>query len=143
MKISRLEGAALILTALFLAFTAGWMLRGSGDAPAIRVETQYTPSLSQRTASAPTPAPSAAPSPSAAPTAAPVPDKAAPGEQLNLNPATAEELQRLPGIGESRARAIVADREENGPFRIPEDLTRVAGIGEGILQGLLDYVTVE
>ena len=35
MKISRLEGAALILTALFLAFTAGWMLRGSGDAPAI------------------------------------------------------------------------------------------------------------
>lgn len=137
MKISRLEGAALILTALFLAFTAGWMLRGSGDAPAIRVETQYTPSLSQRTASAPTPAPSAAP------TAAPVPDKVAPGEQINLNTATVEELQRLPGIGESRARAIVADREENGPFRIPEDLTRVAGIGEGILQGLLDYVTVE
>ena len=52
-------------------------------------------------------------------------------------------MQRLPGIGPARAQAIVADREANGPFRIPEELTRVDGIGEGILQGLIDYVTVE
>ena len=56
---------------------------------------------------------------------------------------TAEELETLPGIGEVRARAIVADREANGPFRIVEDLTRVKGIGEGTLAGLMDYVTVE
>ena len=48
----------------------------------------------------------------------------------------------LPGIGEKRAADIIADREANGPFRMPEDLTRVSGIGEGILEGLLEYVTV-
>ena len=56
--------------------------------------------------------------------------------------APAEELMTLPGIGEKRAADIIADREANGPFRIPEDLTRVSGIGEGILEGLIDLVTV-
>lgn len=54
-----------------------------------------------------------------------------------------EELQTLPGIGEKRAQAIVDDREANGPFRIPEDLTRVSGIGEGILANIIDSITVE
>ena len=139
MKISRLERTALLVTALFLAFTAGWLLRGSGDAPPIRVETQSAPAPGEAVLTVPTPAPSAP----AESVQASLPEKVAEGEKINLNTATAEEFQRLPGIGESRAQAIVADREENGPFRIPEDLTRVAGIGEGILQGLLDYVTVE
>ena len=38
---------------------------------------------------------------------------------------------------------IVADREANGPFRIVEELTRVSGIGEGTLEGLIEYITVE
>ncbi|MCQ4808172.1 hypothetical protein NE626_15445 [Intestinimonas massiliensis] len=37
----------------------------------------------------------------------------------------------------------MADREANGPFRIAEDITRVKGIGEGTLAGLIDYITVE
>ena len=59
-----------------------------------------------------------------------------------MNVLSAEELMTLPGIGEKRAAAIIADREANGPFRVPEDLTRVDGIGEGILSGLIDLVTV-
>ena len=63
--------------------------------------------------------------------------------QVNINTATAAELETLPGIGEKRAADIVADRAANGPFRIPEDLTRVKGIGEGTLAGLIEYITVE
>ena len=62
-------------------------------------------------------------------------------ERVNINTAGLEELMTLPGIGEVRARAILDDREQNGPFRYPEELTRVKGIGEGILAGLLDQIT--
>ena len=61
---------------------------------------------------------------------------------VDINTAGLEELTALPGIGEVRAQAILDDRAANGPFRYPEDLTRVSGIGEGILQGLLEYITV-
>ena len=69
--------------------------------------------------------------------------KPEPTAKININTATAEELETLPGIGEKRAADIVADREANGPFRIVEELTRVSGIGEGTLEGLIDYITVE
>ena len=45
----------------------------------------------------------------------------------------------LPGIGEKRARAILDYRAEHGPFRYVEDLIRVEGIGEGLLEGILEY----
>ena len=61
--------------------------------------------------------------------------------RVNINTAGLEELMTLPGIGEVRARAIIDDREANGPFLYPEDLTRVKGIGEGILAGVLDQIT--
>jgi competence protein ComEA len=48
---------------------------------------------------------------------------------LNINTANAEALQALPGIGPALAERIVADREAHGPFRAPEDLLRVHGIG--------------
>ena len=44
--------------------------------------------------------------------------------------------------GEKRAQAIVAYREEHGPFQSVEDLTRVSGIGEGVLAGLREYASV-
>ena len=64
------------------------------------------------------------------------------GERINVNTAPAEDLDRLPGIGEVRAAAIVAWREAYGPFETVEELLEVDGIGEGILDGLRDYVTV-
>ena len=48
----------------------------------------------------------------------------------NINTATSEELQRLSGVGEATAAAIIEDRQANGPFSSPEDLMRVSGIGE-------------
>lgn len=59
-------------------------------------------------------------------------ESAAAGEPglVNINTAGIDELDRLPGIGEATARAIVEDREANGPFSAPEDLMRVSGIGE-------------
>lgn len=61
---------------------------------------------------------------------------------VNINTATAEELQALPGIGKTRAEAIVAYREEHGPFTYVEDLRGVNGIGEGILAKITNYITV-
>ena len=49
---------------------------------------------------------------------------------ININTADVEELDELPGVGEATARAIVEEREANGPFSSPEDIMRVSGIGE-------------
>lgn len=53
---------------------------------------------------------------------------------ININTATAEELTTLDGIGESKALAIVADRDTNGPFESGDDLTRVRGIGDATVE---------
>jgi competence protein ComEA len=51
-----------------------------------------------------------------------------PGDRIDLNRASVTELMRLPGIGEKRAQAIVAARARQ-PFRKPEDVLAVKGIG--------------
>jgi competence protein ComEA len=48
--------------------------------------------------------------------------------RININEAGADELVRLPGIGPSRAQAIIAEREKRR-FRRVEDIIRVPGIG--------------
>ena len=62
-------------------------------------------------------------------------------ELVDINTAGLEELTALPGIGEARAQAILEDRAANGPYRYPEDLLRVRGIGEGILEDILNRIT--
>ena len=62
-------------------------------------------------------------------------------DRVDINTAGLDELMGLPGIGQVRAQAILDDREANGPYRYPEDLIRVKGIGEGILSELLDQIT--
>lgn len=53
---------------------------------------------------------------------------------VDLNRASLEQLCSLSGIGEARARAIIAYREENGEFHTIEDIMNVRGIGTGIFE---------
>ena len=56
--------------------------------------------------------------------------------RVNINTATSEELEELPGIGPSKAAAIIESRESDGPFASCEDLTRVTGIGRATVSNL-------
>lgn len=59
---------------------------------------------------------------------------------INVNTAGVEMLSQLPGIGSTKATAIVADREANGPFQNADDLNRVNGIGNATIEGLRDHI---
>lgn len=58
---------------------------------------------------------------------------------IDVNTATLEQLDALPGIGPSKAAAIIAARERR-PFRRLNDLLRVPGIGRSTLQRLAPYL---
>ncbi len=77
-------------------------------------------------------------------TATPAPTSGAvsPEAQVNLNTATLAELLTLPGIGETRAQAILAYRAEHGPFTRIEELQNVSGIGPATYEKLAPYITV-
>ena len=61
---------------------------------------------------------------------------------VNINLAGVPELCLLPGIGESKAAAIITWREEHGAFAGVDELLDVPGIGEKTLAGLRDQVCV-
>lgn len=61
---------------------------------------------------------------------------------LNINTATQAEFENLPGIGPSKAIAIVAYRDQHGPFKDVRELDNVKGIGPSTLEKLLPLVTV-
>lgn len=61
---------------------------------------------------------------------------------VNINTATSEELQTLTGVGEATAKAIIDERERNGPFASIEDLMRVSGIGEKKFEKLREDICV-
>lgn len=123
MKISGLEKCVLALTLAFLVFLGGYFLggRNTGEPYTVSTQTRWTEEVGAAMPEVETPA----------------------GGSVDINTATALELQALPGIGAVRAEEIVADREANGPFRIPEDITRVPGIGQGTLEEIIDRITVE
>ena len=64
------------------------------------------------------------------------------GETIDPNVASAEELDRLPGVGASKALRIVQERDENGPFASVEDLARVTGLGPKSVERLKSYLRV-
>ena len=59
---------------------------------------------------------------------------------ININEADADELCEIPGIGESRAKAIVDYRKEHGGFTNTEELMQVPGIKEGIYARIIPYI---
>lgn len=125
--ISRYEKAVLGMTAAFLLFTGGWFLVRQNACVPYEVtvdrsggETSDQPVQPERSC----------------------PDSLLEGETINVNTADVYDLQRLPGVGEKRAQAIVKYREEHGLFQSVEELTQVPGIGEGILSQLQKYAAV-
>ncbi len=126
LKISKLEGIVLLLTLLFVGGTLLWFAFSQPGEGVTVVTERQDPEPQVLTETPDTPE--------------------APGllegEVLNLNTASQTELTRLPGIGETKAAAIVAWRQEHGSFQTVEDLMAVDGIGEKTLENLRPYVTV-
>jgi len=63
-------------------------------------------------------------------------------QKIDINRAEPWLLEALPGIGETRAQAIVNYRDDNGPFKRIEDLLKVSGIGEATFEKIKDYITM-
>lgn len=61
---------------------------------------------------------------------------------ININTASESELTKLPGIGNSKAAAIIEYREENGNFSSKEDIKNVSGIGDSTYSNIEDLITV-
>ncbi len=61
---------------------------------------------------------------------------------VDLNQASAPELDALPGVGPVLAGRIIAHRERHGPFRHPDELLAVRGIGPRLLAKLRPRITV-
>lgn len=126
-KCSTFEWAVLALTVVVLLVMVGRFLAGglpSGEPWRVEVQRNDTPGLSVSDEEGP-------------------PPSLLEGENIDLNTASQADLERLPGIGPSRAQDIIKERQENGPFRTVDELTRVKGIGKSILEELRPYARVE
>lgn len=67
--------------------------------------------------------------------------KQAPAQAVDINQASIEQLMTIPGLGATKAKAIVAYRE-TAPFKTAEELVNVKGIGEKLYAKIQPYVTV-
>lgn len=61
---------------------------------------------------------------------------------VNLNTADVAVLMTLPGIGESRAKAIISYREQQGAFTKIEDIMKISGIKQAAFSKIKDKITV-
>lgn len=62
---------------------------------------------------------------------------------VNINTASLAEIETLPGIGPSIATKIVEYREQNGKFKVIEDIKNVTGIGDSKFDKIKDYIKVK
>ena len=125
--ISRFEKVILLITAAFILLTVGLFFSRQGEAAAYQVITwkeESVPVLNMGTEEGKWP------------------DSLLDGERINLNTAKQKDLERLPGIGEKQAGAMIAYREKFGSFQSVEELERVSGIGEATMNKVRPYVSV-
>lgn len=63
-------------------------------------------------------------------------------KKISINTADLDLMITLPGIGEEKAKTIIAYRNEHGLFEKIEDIMNVSGIGEKLFEKIKDYITV-
>ena len=63
--------------------------------------------------------------------------------KVNINTADAEKLMTIPGIGPSKASAIIQYREEHGPFNSADAIMEVSGIGQKTFERLESFITAK
>lgn len=61
---------------------------------------------------------------------------------IDINCASESELMSIPGIGQSKASAIISYRDEHGPFSQIEDLMNITGIKQGVFDKMKAYIKV-
>ncbi len=64
-------------------------------------------------------------------------------ESININTANFDELQRIPHVGASMAEKIIEHRENQGPFKRPEDLMLIQGISDARYRRIRHLIRVE
>ncbi len=65
-------------------------------------------------------------------------------ETININTADKETLMSaIKGVGEKRAEAIIAYREDHGPFKSIEELANVRGVGPSIVESNMDNLSLK
>jgi competence protein ComEA len=63
--------------------------------------------------------------------------------KVNINEASKTELMKLAGVGPGGAQKIIEYREAHGPFKKPQELEKVEGIGKGVLEKNAGRITVK
>ena len=65
-------------------------------------------------------------------------------ETININTADKETLMSaIKGVGEKRAEAIIAYRDDHGPFKSIEELANVSGVGPSIVESNMDNLSLK
>ena len=125
MKLSKAELAAIVITVVFIVLAAVFTLSTRKDGALVTVSAQH-PVSSEELLSA-----------------SPSPPEATEQAIVNINTASSDELCSLPRIGEGLAQRIITYREKNGPFKSPDEIMNVSGIGAKTYEELEKYITTD